>query len=135
MDLAAVGRFLSGLRVVDWLKAVENVLKQTGIVLVFLFVLAVLVYETTGGFSTVHRLIILGGIFVLCLLIVVGTFILAVIPGDRLYSPKERTLSRGRQYGTRARPLPRAATLELESEQAPPPALPESTDDQNAEHA
>jgi hypothetical protein len=131
LSLRSLGSFLSELPVTEWVQLSRSTIRLLGLVVVLLFLAFCLVLLLPDGFSPDERLWIFGGIGVVLLVVVVAAAVLTGIPGDRLYAPWERAMSRGRRYGTKDRQISRAEVLELAQEPSAPslPAPPDAVDE------
>lgn len=59
------------------------------------------------GFTQMQRIGLLVGFMLLMFLVLLVCTLLALLPGGALYSPYERSLSRGKRYGSELKPLTR----------------------------
>lgn len=122
MGIPQISDLVNRIPVPAWLQAVRNALGFYGLGVILLFALALIVYLAPGGFTPSQRIYILVGIGALATLIYVLATVLQALPGDRSYSPAERSLSAGRIYGTKGHPQPRRRALNS------PPTVPPTPD-------
>jgi hypothetical protein len=118
-----IGNFLGGIPVPAWLQAVRSTLGLLGLGVIFLFVLSLVVYLNSGGFTTSERLFILAAMWLLALILYLIAALFTPWHGDPLYSPAERLLGQGRNYGTESHPQPRRRVLQAENQEPPIPNL------------
>ncbi len=96
--LAAVWDKILGIVPIEgWVRAVRNVLRQITLAFILIWVLILSLILNDWGFSPSVRLGLIGGLLILLFLVVLVVVILAIGHGERLYSPYERSLQRGRQ--------------------------------------
>lgn len=114
-----------------WLAALGNVLKYLGFAFMIVAVLFTLVYVNDGeGISQTQRFVILLSLVALLILTVGVVLMLAARSGDLLYSPYERSLRQGRNYGTKAMAQTRRevileSTMDSQTALPPGPELPQ----------
>jgi hypothetical protein len=87
--------------------------------LIFVFVLSLVVYLNTGGFTSGERLVILFALWLFALIVLSIAAFFTARAGDPLLSPAERLLGQGPNYGTESHPQPRRKVL-AEANQEPP---------------
>jgi hypothetical protein len=119
LALRRIGGFLGGIPVPAWLREIRNTLGLLGLGVIFAFVLLLVVYLNSGGFSTSQRLLIILGIGLFALILYFIGALFTPWAGDPLYSPAERALRQGRQYGTEGDPQPRRRVLTQPAEEPP----------------
>lgn len=88
-----------------WIRAIENVLKFLGTAFVLVAILMLPLIVAPCGFTPSQRVGLIVGFMVLMVFVLIVCALLALLPGGALYSPYERSLRRGRRYGTRLKPL------------------------------
>lgn len=103
-----------------WVRAIGNMLQFFGYAFVLLFLLVFLLIVGVGPFTGQQRVDLIHSIFWLMLGALVLSVILALLPGDLMFSPKERSLNRGRGYGTQANPKRRSEARREPAEPAHP---------------
>ena len=91
-----------------WVQAMKNVLQALGAFAAFVFILIFLLVVNDWGFSQTARIGLISAFLFVLVLTMVIVVILATRPGDPLFSPYERSLNRGRKFGTKQRPLTKA---------------------------
>ena len=99
-----------------WIQAVNNVLRYLSLAFVLLFVLILLLIVGDWGFTPVQRILLICVLLLLLFIALLIAMFLAIRGGDLLYSPYERSLRRGRNYGTADSPI-----TKQELEKSPPP--------------
>ncbi len=111
-----------------WVAAVRNVLNALGLAFVLLWILVFILLIHHWGFSQYVRLGLIISILALLLLVVLIVVVLALKQGDPLYSPYDRSLGRGKHYGTKVKPRRRSKVLKLPQQPLlpglPPPPNP-----------
>ena len=100
-----------------WVKSVENLLKYLSLAFILVFILLLALVLRDWGFSSGQRFTLATLLIALLLIALLIAMFLAIRRGDLLYSPFERSLRRGRNYGTESTPI---SKRELET--LPPPA-------------
>ena len=108
-----------------WMAAIGNVLKYLGFAFVIVAALISLVYlNPGGGISTEQRFVIILSLILLLILTMAVVVILGMRSGDLLYSPYERSLRQGRNYGTREQSVSRREALSQPASPREPKQLP-----------
>ena len=113
-----------------WLRQVGNVLRQLTLSFVLIWVLLLALTLNDWEFSEAARLVLIAALLLLLLLVILIVVILAVGQGERLYSPYERSLRRGRRFGTETRPRRKVEADRLPA-QGGDPKLPPPPDSPN----
>ena len=114
---------LSGLT--KLVRVIDNLLRAQVTVMLGFIVVIIIVLVHDWGFSPLQRLSIIFTLIVLIVLIVIVQIYL-VTRGDWLFSPYERSLGRGRHYGTQSQAKKRS-TIRKEPKQSPDLSLGDST--------
>lgn len=133
MDLSAIGRgildFIQSIFPVEKLmNALTSVLRFLGLAFIFLVVLFLALLLREWGLDSTQRFVLLLALIVLmALALLVGLF-LAAQRGDLLLAPYERSLRRGRRYGTNESRLSREEIETLPAGASDAEALPPSAD-------
>lgn len=110
--LTPIWGFLQGLLPVDrWVQTVGNVLKYFSLAFVLVTLLIVLILTRNWGLTADQRFILVLGLIGLLFVALMVVLVLAIKQGDLLFSPYERSLRRGRNYGTRQRPQSRSEAM------------------------
>ncbi len=91
-----------------WINAIGNMLKFLSLAFILLLILAVTILVKSWGFTQGQRLGLILVVFGLMALALIFGVVLALRPGELLYSPYERSLRRGTGYGNEQIPRPKA---------------------------
>ena len=105
-----------------WLQAVGNLLRGLNLAFILFFIALLALILNDLGFAPRERLALIS-LFVAIDGVIILIEVALAVRGDWLYSPKERSLQRGQQYGTERLPRKRRKALRLPKE-AQGPALP-----------
>lgn len=126
--MAILVQFVQNILPVDrWVQSVGNVLKYLALTLVILAILFGAVLLSDWGLSSTQRFVL--AILILILLGISGgtVVILARSSGDALFSPYERSLSRGRYYGSKDKTRTRYEVMAEPAAPVPPELSPPSS--------
>jgi hypothetical protein len=133
-----LGRLLRNVPVTAWVATIRNTLRYFGLQDVLAVVVALTLIVGSFGLSATQRILVF---VVLAVFMSSGRFVIAYIsrlPGDRLYSPEDRLLGRGRNYASSDQPRSREPVLDQPKQLPPgrqgsdlpePPALPPPSDE------
>ena len=126
--LETIWNFITDIVPVErWVRSIGNVLKFLGLAFVLVFLLIAGLVFRSWGFSPEQRIDLIHWFLGLMFLVLIVAVVLAMLPGGLLYNPYERSLNRGRRYGTQRNPRMRAE-VEAEPRRTNDPALPSPTE-------
>jgi len=120
-------RLLDFIPVQRWVRAIRNVLTALSEAFILIWILLAALIVNDWGFSAGQRLSLIGVLLVFQLLLIAVVVILAM-QGEALFSPYERSLRRGRRYGTERRPRRKAEVEALPPETERPGLPPPETE-------
>lgn len=118
-------KFLDILPLDRWVKAIGNVLKGISFAFVLLWILVFALIVNEWGFTAEQRIWLIIGLLIIMFLLVIILVLLAMHQRDPLYNPQERSLGRGKIFGTEKRPRTKREAVNLppqpQREGLPPP--------------